>query len=390
MKRLRFSEEQIIGVLKEAEAGAKTGELARRHGVSEATIYNWKAKYGGLEVSEAKRLRSLEDENAKLKRLLADSMLDNAALKDLLNKKMVTPAVQREAVAHLQACHGMSERRACRVTGADRKSMRYRSQRGDDTEVREKLRELAQQRRRFGYRRLHILLRREGVMINRKKTQRLYREEGLMVRRRRNRRRAIGARAPAPVLALPNQRWSLDFVHDQMASGRRFRVLNIVDDVTRECLRAVPDTSISGRRVVRELSDLIEERGRPGMIVSDNGTELTSNAVLAWCGEVGVEWHYIAPGKPMQNGYVESFNGRMRDELLNETLFLDLDHARTVIAAWAEDYNQSRPHSALGYETPAAFAAELHKQWPAQLRPTGSAAQAIAYTALMRNKAAGL
>jgi putative transposase len=188
----------------------------------------------------------------------------------------------------------MSERRACRVTGADRKSMRYRSQRGDDAEVREKLRELAQQRRRFGYRRLHILLRREGVMINRKKTQRLYREEGLMVRRRRNRRRAIGARAPAPVLALPNQRWSLDFVHDQMASGRRLRVLNIVDDVTRECLRAVPDTSISGRRVVRELSDLIEERGRPGMIVSDNGTELTSNAVLAWCGEVGVEWHYIA------------------------------------------------------------------------------------------------
>ena len=129
---------------------------------------------------------------------------------------------------------------------------------------------------------------------------------------------------------------------------------------------------------------------RQTLIVSDNGTELTSNAVLAWCGEVGVEWHYIAPGKPMQNGYVESFNGRMRDELLNETLFLDLDHARTVIAAWAEDYNQARPHSALGYETPAAFAAELHKQWPVQLRPSGSAAQAIAYTALMRNKAAGL
>ena len=152
----------------------------------------------------------------------------------------------------------MSERRACRVIGADRKSMRYRSQRDDDTELRLKLRELAQQRRRFGYRRLHILLRREGVVINRKKTQRLYREEKLEVRRRRSRRRAIGARAPAPVLALPNQRWSLDFV----------------DDVTRECLRAVPDTSISGRRVVRELSDLIVERGKPGMIVSDN--------VLCW------------------------------------------------------------------------------------------------------------
>jgi putative transposase len=211
----------------------------------------------------------------------------------------------REAVAHLQACHGMSERRACRVIDADRKSVRYRSTRDDDAGLREKLRELANQRRRFGYRRLHILLRREGVMINRKKTQRLYKEEGLAVRRRRSRRRAVGTRAPAPVLALPNQRWSLDFVHDQMASGRRFRVLNVVDDVTRECLAAVPDTSISGRRVVRELTELIAQRGKPGMIVSDNGTELTSNAVLAWCGELGVEWHYIAPGRPMQNGYVE-------------------------------------------------------------------------------------
>jgi len=189
-----------------------------------------------------------------------------------------------------------------------------------DADLWAKLRELAQQRRRVGYRRLHILLRREGVVINRKKTQRLYSEEKLAVLRRRNRRRAIGARAPAPVVALPHQRWSLDFVHDQLATGRRFRVLNIVDDVTRECLRAVPDMSISGRRVVRELTELIAERGKPGMIVSDKGTELTSNAVLAWCGEIGVEWHYIAPGKPMQNGYVESFNGRMRDELLNETL----------------------------------------------------------------------
>lgn len=284
----------------------------------------------------------------------------------------------------------MSERRACRVIDADRKSVRYRSTRDDDAGLREKLRELANQRRRFGYRRLHILLRREGVMINRKKTQRLYQEEGLAVRRRRSRRRAVGTRAPAPVLALPNQRWSLDFVHDQMASGRRFRVLNVVDDVTRECLAAVPDTSISGRRVVRELTALIERRGKPGMIVSDNGTELTSNAVLAWCGELGVEWHYIAPGRPMQNGYAESFNGRMRDELLNETLFMSLAHARVEIATWVEDYNRERPHSSLGYATPAAFAAELDKQWPTSLRPTGSATQPIASTALMRKTTAGL
>ncbi|WP_163957038.1 IS3 family transposase [Sphingomonas insulae] len=378
MKRKQFSEEQIIGILKEAEAGAVVTELCRKHGMSSATYYAWKAKFGGLEVSDAKRLRSLEEENARLKRLLADTMLDNAGLKDLLSKKLVTPAAKRQAVAHLQATLGMSERRACAVVGADRTSMRYRSCRADDGDLRSRLRELAQQRRRFGYRRLHILLRRDGITINRKKTQRLYREEGLTVRRRKGRRRAGGARAPAPVLALPNQRWSLDFVHDQLVTGRRFRVLNIVDDVTRECLRAVVDTSISGRRVVRELTDLIAERGRPKMIVSDNGTELTSNAVLAWSSDAGVEWHYIAPGKPTQNGFVESFNGRMRDELLNETLFFTVRQARSILARWVDDYNTERPHSSLGYATPAAFAAGLEQQWAGLTPP-------IASTALMRN-----
>ncbi|WP_413658752.1 IS3 family transposase [Nitrobacter sp.] len=374
MKRKRFSEEQIIGILKEAEAGAVVTDLCRKHGMSSPTYYSWKAKFGGLEVSDAKRLRALEEENARLKRLLADTMLDNAGLKDLLFKKMVTPAVQREAVAHLQATLGMSERRACRVISADRKSMRYRSCRADDGDLRSRLRELAGQRRRFGYRRLHILLRRDGITINRKKTQRLYREEGLTVRRRKGRRRAVGARAPAPVLALPNQRWSLDFVHDQFATGRRFRILNIVDDVTRECLRAVLDTSISGKRVVRELGDLIAERGAPRTIVSDNGTELTSNAVLAWSGDAGIEWHYIAPGKPTQNGFVESFNGRMRDELLNETLFFTVRQARSILARWVDDYNTQRPHSSLDYATPAAFAAELEKQRAGLTPPVASPA----------------
>ncbi|XAY87483.1 IS3 family transposase (plasmid) [Sphingomonas parapaucimobilis] len=374
MKRKQFSEEQIIGILKEAEAGAVVTELCRKHGMSSATYYAWKAKFGGLEVSDVKRLRSLEEENARLKRLLADTMLDNAGLKDLLFKKVVTPAAKRQAVAHLQATLGMSERRACAVVGADRTSMRYRSCRADDGDLRSRLRELAQQRRRFGYRRLHILLRRDGIMINRKKTQRLYREEGLTVGRRKGRRRAVGARAPALVLALPNQRWSLDFVHDQLVTGRRFRVLNIVDDVTRECLRAVVDTSISGRRVVRELTDLIAERGKPTMIVSDNGTELTSNAVLAWSGDVGVEWHYIAPGKPTQNGFVESFNGRMRDELLNETLFFTIGQARSILARWVDDYNTERPHSSLGYATPAAFAAGLEQQRAGLTPPVASPA----------------
>jgi putative transposase len=148
-------------------------------------------------------------------------------------------------------------------------------------------------------------------------------------------------------------------VHDQLALGRRFRILNIVDDVTRECLAAIPDTSISGRRVARELTLLIATRGKPGMIVSDHGTEFTSNAILGWATDHQVDWHYIAPGKPMQNGFIESFNGRMRDELLNETLFLDLDQARQLIGTWAADYNTARPHSSLGYKTPTAYAEQL-------------------------------
>ena len=160
------------------------------------------------------------------------------------------------------------------------------------------------------------------------------------MRKRRSRRRAVGTRAPIVVEAAANARWSLDFVHDQLACGRRFRILNIVDDVTRECLAAIPDTSISGRRVARELTALIERRGKPGMIVSDNGTEFTSNAVFAWAHDNRVVWHFIAPGKPMQNGFCESFNGRMRDELLNESLFLGLDHARSRIANWIDDYNR--------------------------------------------------
>jgi putative transposase len=272
---------------------------------------------------------------------------------------MVGPAAQREGVAHLQAALGLSERRACSIVNADRKMIRYRSCRPPDTALRLRLRELANARKRFGYRRLFVLLRQQGEASGINRIYRLYREEGLTVRKRRARRRAVGVRAPILIEARPNARWSLDFVHDQFACGRRFRILNIVDDVTRECLAAIPDTSISGRRVARELTALIERRGKPGMIVSDNGTEFTSNAMLAWAEQHIIDWHFIAPGKPMQNGFCESFNGRMRDELLNESLFFGLDHARTRIADWANDYNGQRPHSALGYLTPTAYAANL-------------------------------
>jgi len=172
--------------------------------------------------------------------------------------------------------------------------IRYQSRRPPDTALRARLRELANERRRFGYRRLFILLRREGEPSRLNRIYRLYREEGLTMRKRRTRRKALGTRAPILVEARANARWSLDFVHDQFSCGRRFRILNIIDDVTRECLGAIPDISISGRRVARQLTAIIERRGKPGMIVSDNGTELTSNAILSWCAEHDVDWHYIA------------------------------------------------------------------------------------------------
>ena len=225
------------------------------------------------------------------------------------------------------------------------------------------------------------MLRREGEPSGINRIYRLYREEGLGVRKRKGRKRAIGVRAPILVEARPNARWSLDFVHDQMANGRRFRILNVTDDITHECLAAIPDTSISGHRVARELTAIIERRGKPSMIVSDNGTELTSHAIFTWCKDHKIDWHYIAPGKPMQNGYVESFNGKMRDELLNETLFFSLDHARKAIAEWVEDYNTSRPHSALAYQTPVAFAAKLTATGLHAALTDGSAFRPVAYTA---------
>jgi putative transposase len=260
---------------------------------------------------------------------------------------------------HLRRVFEMSERRACRVIGSDRTSVRYRALRPDDGALRERLKALAQERRRFGYRRLHVLLRREGHAVNRKRVQRLYREERLTVRRRGGRKRAIGTRRPVDVPLRPNQRWSLDFIHDQLSDGRRFRVLAVVDDCTRECLGLIADTSISGRRVARELDDMIRQWGPPSTIVSDNGTELTSNAILSWADDTGVGWHYIAPGKPQQNGVIESFNGRLRDELLNETLFRSLPHARAVLEAWRRDYNETRPHSKLGWMTPRAYATSI-------------------------------
>lgn len=274
----------------------------------------------------------------------------------------MTPEAKRDAVTHLCAEHGVSERRACEVLKVDRSSVRYKSIRPDDTSLREAIKKVAAERRRFGYRRIHVMLERQGLYMNQKKLRRLYSEEKLQVRKRGGRKRALGTRRPMLLPSRANERWSLDFVSDAFTDGRRFRVLAVVDDYSRECLTLVADTSLSGLRVTRELDSLIRQRGKPTTIVSDNGTELTSMAVLEWCQETGVEWHYIQPGKPMQNGFVESFNGSFRDECLNETLFSSLSQARQQITEWKEDYNLNRPHSSLGNLTPIEFVMKMALQ----------------------------
>lgn len=254
----------------------------------------------------------------------------------------------------------VSARRAQSVVGLSRGAVYYKSRR-DDGQLRTDMKEIAAERRRFGYRRLAIMLQRKGHVCNIKKVYRIYREEGLMVKRRKGRKRVLGTRQPLPRPDRINQVWSLDFMSDALSCGRRFRVLGVMDQCSRECLTLVADTSIGGARVVRELEQLIRKRGKPVCIVSDNGTELTSRAVLQWAAEHGIEWHYITPGKPSENGFTESLNGKVRDECLNEHWFGTVAEAREILADWQHDYNTVRPHSSLNYRTPAEASAGLRQ-----------------------------
>jgi len=271
---------------------------------------------------------------------------------------VVTAEQRRAAVTEATISAGISERRACRYTGFARSSQRYRVRRPARTELRARLHTLAVLRPRWGYRRLYRLLRREGQRVNRKLVQRVYGEEGLHVRRRRRKRIAV-PRTPLPRPTQANDRWSMDFISDAIADGRKFRALTIVDDVTRESPAIAVDTSLSGERVVRVLDELGATRGFPKAIVCDNGPEFRSEALDQWADRRGVALLFIQPGKPVQNAYAESFNGRLRDECLNESWFVSLADARDTIEAWRVDYNSARPHSGLAGRTPNEFAREL-------------------------------
>jgi len=267
----------------------------------------------------------------------------------------LSPKDQRRAVSICKDL-GLSERHSCRLTGAVRSSVRYKSVRSPELELRRRMHELSDRHRRFGHPRLHVLLRREGFGANHKKTHRIYVEEGLQVRRRKKRRRSAVTRRPLVLPSRPGQRWSMDFMSDQLSSGRRIRLFNVIDDFTRECLAMVVDVSINGQRVARELTRLIELYDRPEFIVCDNGTEFTSLVMFDWAQRSGVGLQFIQPGKPSQNGFCESFNGRVRDECLNESLFSNLREAQEITARWKNAYNTERPHSSLNWATPNEFA----------------------------------
>lgn len=271
---------------------------------------------------------------------------------------MVTPEQRRAAVTEAIRTAGISERRACRYTDFARSSQRYRARRPARTELRARLHTLAILRPRWGYRRLYLLLRREGVLANRKLVQRLYREEGLAVRRRKRKRVAV-PRVPLATPRTSNERWSMDFVTDALGCGRRFRALTIVDDYTRECPAIEVDFSLSGERVARVLDRLAQSRGLPATIVCDNGPEFAGHVLDQWAHGRGVALAFIEPGKPVQNAFAESFNGRLRDECLNESWFVSLTDARETIEAWRIDYNDARPHSGLADRTPSEFAKAL-------------------------------
>ena len=277
------------------------------------------------------------------------------------------PADRRSVIVSLREDHRFSERQACIIVGLCRSSYRYEAKPKNDTVIRDRLRELAEQRHRFGAPRLHILLRREGYLINHKRTERLYREEGLSLRLKKRKKRQSHLRIMLDRPERINQHWSMDFVSDNLFNGRRFRVLTVVDNFSRECPVMEADHSLTGQRVARVLDRIALVRGLPQVITVDNGPEFISKALDLWAVENKVRLRFIAPGKPVQNAFIESFNGRLRDECLNEHIFVNLHNAQQVIESWRQDYNTNRPHSSLNDMTPEEFSAKFFRNQQAEI-----------------------
>jgi putative transposase len=346
MKASQFSDQQIVQMLQQAERDEQTiGAVCRARGISETTFYRWRQKFGGMTVSEVQRLRELEKENSRLKRLLAERDLEVDALKELLAKKLTT-AEMREAVQFL-VTRGLSERRACQLVQVQRSTVQYQARPDQNAALLTTIQDLAQQHPRYGYRRIYRLVRRRGQRVNKKRVQRLWQRAKLQVRRLRRKRRR--PKAPTPQQAThPQHVWTYDFVKDRCLDGTPLRILTVMDEFTRVGLAIVVGRTFPARQVVGALASLFAEHGSPAYLRSDNGSEFVALVVRGWLQRQQVQTLYIDPGCPWQNGYEERFNGTVRDECLNRQAFISVVEAQVVCTAYLREYNAERPHSSLG------------------------------------------
>nr|WP_194286528.1 IS3 family transposase [Rahnella sp. RcJ3] len=354
MRKIRFTDHQIIAVLKSVEAGRTVKDVCREAAISEASYYNWKAKYGGMEAADIKKIKDLEDENRRLKQMFADLSLECRALKDVIGKKALKPAVKSELDNYLTAQFTMSIRQACRTLSLSRTVFRYQPDTRRDEPVTQVLAEVARYPR-YGFKKLFQVLRRQGHVWNHKRVHRIYCLLKLNFRRKGKQR--LPVRNPAP-LATPealNQSWSIDFMHDALVCGRRFRTFNVVDDFNREALAIEIDLSIPAQRVVRVLDRIVANRGYPLKMRMDNGPELISLALAQWAEDHGVMLEFIKPGKPTQNAFIERFNRTYRTEILDFYLFRTLNEAREITERWLNEYNSERPHESLDNLTPEEY-----------------------------------
>ena len=361
MGRRRHTAERIIGKLRTAEIelakGLGTAEVVRKLGITEQTYYRWRKEYGGLRLDQAKRLKELEKENTRLKKLVSRPGARQRDPQGSQLGKILSPARRRCAVEHVYRVLGVSERRACRVRGQARSTQRHRVGVDEgETRLVARIIELAKAYGRYGYRRITALLHREGWRVNHKKVERIWREEGLKVPRKQPKRGRLWWNDGSCVRKRAKHRdhvWSHDFVFDRTHDGRPLRMLTMVDEYTRECLTIDVSRQYRSEQVLDRLAELFVERGAPTYLRSDNGSEFTATAVREWLAQVGVKTLFIEPGSPWENGYVESFNGKLRDELLNGETFYTLQEAQVIIEEWKREYNTFRPHSSLGYRPPA-------------------------------------
>ncbi|HCI6751867.1 TPA: IS3 family transposase [Klebsiella quasipneumoniae subsp. quasipneumoniae] len=355
MRKARFTEHQIIAVLKSVEAGRTVKDVCREAGISEASYYNWKAKFGGMEASDIKKMKDLEDENRRLKQMFADLSLECRALKDVIEKKPLKPAIKREPVSYLTAQFAMSLRQACRILSLSRTVFRYQPDTQRDEPVIMALTVAAERYPRYGFKKLFQVLRRQGKSWNHKRVHRIYCLLKLNFRRKGKQR--LPVRNPVPLVTpeAMNQSWSIDFMHDALVCGRRLRTFNVVDDFNREALAIEIDLNIPAKRVVRVLDRIVANRGYPLKMRMDNGPELVSLTLAQWAEEHGVMLEFIRPGKPTQNAFIERFNRTYRTEILDFYLFRTLNEAREITERWLAEYNGERPHESLNNLTPEEY-----------------------------------